>query len=85
MRTVYRADSLIDAHLVRGRLQAEGVPAWVIGDLLTGGMGHLPVSGLLQVCVADVDVPAAERHLAQWAAEDPGDLAGDVAGLPEPA
>lgn len=87
MRTVYRADSLIDAHLLRGRLEAEGVAAWVIGDLLTGGMGDLPVSGLLQVCVADVDEAEAQAHLARWEAERERGLdgAGELDALPGPA
>lgn len=64
MQIVYRAENLIDAHLVRGRLQADGVPAWLLGEHLSGGIGELPATGLLAVCVADGDVEAAERSLA---------------------
>lgn len=69
MRIVYDAENLIDAHLVKGRLENEGVPAWVSGGDLTGGMGQLPVSGLVSVQVADVDVEEALQHLARWQAE----------------
>ena len=85
MRRVYEAEHLIDAHLVRGRLEHAGVPAWVRGDLLTGGMGGLPVHGLVSVWVADADVPAALAELAQLQAErargdEPGP-AGDPVDL----
>lgn len=91
MRTVYQAENLIDAHLVKGRLENEGVPAWVLGDLLTGGMGQLPVSGFVAVCVADVDYPEAEAHLQRWEAERrqrPADATDDGAlygAEPDPA
>lgn len=75
MRPVYDAENLIDAHLVRGRLEQAGLRAWVRGDLLTGGMGGLPVHGLVSVWVEDEDVPAAEVELqalrADRAREDP--------------
>ncbi|HSD16936.1 MAG TPA: DUF2007 domain-containing protein [Thermomonas sp.] len=51
MRTVYEAANLIDAHLVRQALEAEGIPAFVRGEALTGGMGDLGVFGLLAVMV----------------------------------
>ena len=41
MHTVYEAEHLIDAHLIRGRLEAEGIEAWVLGEWLTGAMGEL--------------------------------------------
>lgn len=53
MRTVYEAANLIDAHLVRQALEAEGIPAFVRGEALTGGMGDLGVFGLLAVMVPD--------------------------------
>lgn len=63
MRLVYEAENLIDAHLVRGRLEQAGVRAWVRGELLTGGMGGLPVHGLVSVWVGEEDVPTAEAEL----------------------
>lgn len=86
MQVVYQAEHLIDAHLVRGRLQSEGIPAHVRGEWLTGALGELPAHGLLAVCVADVDVDAALALLAEWrearaqedgrAADDEDDPAG---------
>lgn len=80
MRVVYEAGDLIDAHLVKGRLENEGVPAWVRGEHLTGGIGQLPVHGLLAVLVADSDAEEAQAHLARWAAERADDRGEDVTG-----
>jgi len=84
VRTIYQAENLIDAHLVKGRLENEGVPAWVLGDHLTGGMGQLPVSGFIAVCVADIDLAEAQAHLRRWEAERSGSAPerADDAALP---
>ncbi len=59
MKIVYRADTLIDAHLVKGALEAEGMFAFVAGEQLTGAIGELPRWGLVSVMVADCDVERA--------------------------
>jgi hypothetical protein len=69
MHVVYEAENVIDAHLVRGRLAAEGVDAFVRGEFLAGGIGELPVSGLLAVWVLEDDLPRAQALLAEWQAE----------------
>lgn len=61
MRSVYEAANLIDAHLVRQALEHAGIPAFVRGEALTGGMGDLGVFGLLAVTVADAQWPAARE------------------------
>ena len=53
MRVVYQAENVIDAHLVRGVLEQAGIPAWVRGEHLAGGIGQLPAIGLIDVCVPD--------------------------------
>jgi hypothetical protein len=53
MRIVYHAEHLIDAHLVKGLLEGEGIPAFVPGEFLVGGMGELPVLGVIAVAVPD--------------------------------
>lgn len=75
MHVVYEAENVIDAHLVRGRLEAEGVSAFVRGDFLAGAMGELPVSGLLAVWVVEDDFARARMLLDGWR-EEPG-LADD--------
>jgi hypothetical protein len=59
MRTVYDAANVIDAHLVRQALEAEGIPAFVRGEALTGGIGELGVFGLLGVMVPEAAWPQA--------------------------
>lgn len=69
MRIVYRAENIIDAHLVRNVLEGAGIPAHVGGEYLTGAMGELPVLGLVTVLVAEHDLPAASRLVAEVDAE----------------
>lgn len=59
MRIVYHAESLIDAHLVKGALEQAGIPAFVSGEYLTGGIGQLPARDLVAVAVPDSCVEAA--------------------------
>src|SRR5690606_28387677 len=77
MRVIYQAENLIDAHLVKGLLEQAEVPAFVLGEHLSGGVGELPVMGLVAVAVADSDVEAAAAALEQWRAAAPG-AAGDI-------
>lgn len=53
MRVVYEAGHLIDAYLVRHVLEDAGIPAFVRGEALVGGLGELPVCGLVALCVPD--------------------------------
>ncbi len=53
MRAVYDAANLIDAHLVRHALEQAGIPAFVRGEALVGGIGELPPIGLVSVAVPD--------------------------------
>ena len=59
MRTVYHAESTIDAHLVKNALEQAGIPAFVAGEYLTGGVGELPARDSVSVAVPDACVEAA--------------------------
>ena len=59
MRTVYHAESLIDAHLVKDALEQAGIPAFVSGAYLTGGIGQLPARDFITVAVPDSCLEAA--------------------------
>ncbi len=61
MRVVYEAEGIIDAHLVRHALEAVDIPVFVKGEALLGGMGELPMFGLLQVCVPEAVWPQARE------------------------
>ena len=64
MHVIYQADNLFDAHLVKHALEAAGIPAFVFGESLLGGMGELPLFGVLRVCVPDLARPEAEQVVA---------------------
>lgn len=66
MQVAYEAENLIDAHLVKGLLAQEGIEAFVRGQYLSGGMGELPAMGLVAVMVADEELAAARRVIADW-------------------
>jgi len=59
MKAIYLAQHIIDAHLMRDALEAEGIPAFVAGTYLTGGFGELPVNDMVRVMVADALEPQA--------------------------
>src|SRR3546814_18492537 len=66
MRVVYEAENVIDAHLVKNLLENVGIPAWVRGEFLTGGIGELPTQGLVAVAVPDSAEADARAELASW-------------------
>jgi len=86
MQVVYEAANLIDAHLVRHALEAAGLPAFVRGEALTGGMGELPVFGLVAVCVPTACWPEARAVVEALPIAsgpiDRGDPADDPADWP---
>ncbi|WP_305806336.1 DUF2007 domain-containing protein [Stenotrophomonas sp. YIM B06876] len=83
MQLVYQADNLFDAHLVKHALEAAGIPAFVFGESLLGGMGELPLFGVLRVCVPDAAQAPADAIVA---ALDLGNVSAGpiVDGDPEP-
>jgi len=60
MHTVYRAENLFDAHLVKDALERQQIPAFIAGEYLTGAVGQLPARDLVAVMVADAQIAAAE-------------------------
>lgn len=90
MRIVYRAENLVDAHLVKDVLDQAGIPAFISGEYLIGGVGQLPARDFIAVSVPGVCVEAAEPHVreimgmlndARSAAAE-GDLASGLHLLP---
>lgn len=53
MHIAYHAESLIDAHLVKDALERAGIPAFVSGEYLTGGVGQLPAIDYVAVMVPE--------------------------------
>jgi hypothetical protein len=54
MRIVYHAEGIVDAHLVKDALEGAGIPAFVNGEYLIGGMGQLPARDSLTVSVPEI-------------------------------
>ncbi|MER3546204.1 MAG: DUF2007 domain-containing protein [Rhodanobacteraceae bacterium] len=65
MRIVYRAENLVDAHLVKDALDQAGIPCFIGGEHLIGGVGQLPARDFICVSVPDVCVEAAEPHVRE--------------------
>jgi hypothetical protein len=86
MHTVYRAENLFDAHLVKDALERQQIPAFIAGEYLTGAVGQLPARDFVAVMVADTQLAAAETVVREveamlcearaaigaWDAEPPG-------------
>jgi len=65
MRIVYRAQNLIDAHLVKDALENAEVPAFIAGEYLTGGVGQLPAMDYVAVLVPESSIEIAEPIIRQ--------------------
>lgn len=91
MKVVYEAANLIDAHLVRHALEETGMPVFLRGEALLGGMGELPLFGVVAVCVPDsawLEARAIVETLPiamPPAGQDTNADAGDPGPLPQPA
>lgn len=71
MISVYSAQSIMDAHIIKGLLESEGIPATVVGDALQGGIGGLPVSGLITVRVEAGVAEQAARLIEEFERAEP--------------
>ncbi|MCX7514084.1 DUF2007 domain-containing protein [Frateuria sp. STR12] len=69
MRIAYRAQSLIDAHLVKDALEREEIPAFISGEYLTGAVGQLPAIDYVAVMVPESSIEAADTIVRQVEAQ----------------
>lgn len=65
MKIIYQAENLIDAQLVKDVLAREGIPAFISGQYLLGGVGELPARDLVAVMVPDSAVHAAQPKVKE--------------------
>lgn len=75
MRRIYEPENLLEAEVLIGMLGNEGVEAHLVGRDLLGGIGELPLQGLLGVAVADDQAEYARQLIAAYNAALP--LPGD--------
>lgn len=68
LKTVFRANDIIEAHIVAGMLQAEGIKTFVGGHYLQGAVGDLAVQGFADVQVLQDDVIQALSLISEYEA-----------------
>ena len=66
MTKIYSAQNAIDAHIIKGLLEQQGIAARVDGEYLQGGIGELPLIDLVTVSVAEEDYEKALRVLREY-------------------
>lgn len=71
MLEVYVPENNIEAYLLQGALQAEGIECEIRGEYLQGGAGLLPANHNISIWVADADETAALELLGRY---ERGDL-----------
>jgi hypothetical protein len=80
MIIIYRAANLVDAHLIRQMLEADGIPAFIQGEYLQGAVGELPANTEVLVHVADENAVAARAIVDGWESAEPVVLQDDMPG-----
>ena len=66
MKTVLHALNSVEANLVKGLLESEGIDSSVLGEFLQGAIGELPATGLIRVVVDDEDYDQARQVIEDW-------------------
>lgn len=75
MRRIYEPENLLEAEMLIGILASEGVDVQLVGRDLMGGVGELPMQGLLGLAVADEQAEYARRLIDAY--NDAQPLVGD--------
>jgi hypothetical protein len=71
MQTVYSAANSLEAHMIVGMLQQQGIVAHVLGEHLQSAAGELPLAGLVRVQVNDEDHERALQIVRAWEMAQP--------------
>jgi hypothetical protein len=66
MKIIYRARDIIEANIVSGMLNAEGIETHVGGFYLQGAIGDLAAADFANVQVAEKDVEAAQPFIEKY-------------------
>ena len=66
MKIIYKAKDIIEAHIVAGMLNANGIETHVGGYYLQGGVGDVAVFDFANVQIADEDMAAALPLVAEY-------------------
>ncbi len=71
MQTVYEAANMLEAHMVAGMLDQQGIAAWVLGDMLQGAIGEVPAGSLARVTTRAEDADRARDIIREWEQQQP--------------
>lgn len=82
MKIAYHANTIMDAHIVAGMLQACNIMSFVSGHYLQGAIGDLSPMGFAKVMVNDDDIEDALAIICEYERADC--LANDDAGYAYP-
>lgn len=66
MKIAYKANTILDAHIVAGMLQSFGLVCYVSGHYLQGAVGDLSPMGFANVFVNDEDIDAASAIIHDY-------------------
>lgn len=66
MIKIYDASNSLEANLLKGILEQEGVSALISGEYLQGGLGELPAMGLISILVEEHDQKRATNIIRDW-------------------
>lgn len=75
MRRIYEPENLMEAQMLVGMLASEGIEVLLVGGDLVGGVGELPLQGLLGLAVPDEQASYARQLIDAYNGAQP--LAGD--------
>lgn len=66
MQLVFRANNILEAHIVAGLLKSHDIDCHVGGHYLQGAVGDLPATDFAHVFVAEDDQARAEALIADY-------------------
>ncbi|KIH81902.1 putative signal transducing protein [Pseudomonas batumici] len=66
MQRIYEPENLMEGELLQGMLASEGIEAHLVGRDLLGGVGELPVFGLLALAVDNDQAHCARELIAAY-------------------
>lgn len=68
MPLLYQAANSLEANLLKGLLEQQGIEASIAGEYLQGGIGELPVAGMVTLNVEQTDLHAAQKIIKDYEA-----------------
>jgi len=84
LKTVFRANDIVEAHIVAGMLQSQGIKTFVGGHYLQGAVGDLAVQGFAEVQVLEDDVDLAKSLITEYETSTEH-ASGSISKSPGPA